>query len=576
MVDPVPGPDGTVAMRSIVPVNVPNSAASVAAVGAEAVGLDRQQGGELRGCWRGGPPSCSTSPRRCAASRSSRLRPPLGGERQPTGHDRDDERGGDADERAAAGGEPSTRCPTPVRVRPASTNWRSTAEMSRPTSSASIAASRRAPRYRSPAGPPRPTTCRGGEVLELGEPTVVVVDPRRRAVASASAARRGRLRPSARAWPDRDQRRAAGRRRTRRRRPGRRGRARRGGLGGGCREPVAWDDEPGEQLARLRLRRRVEGLVDGLGAAADGAGHPADARSSASAPMWPSTRRSYSSVSVNCSSGSEPGWAAASATRWATTPRRRSRPRGRPGARWRRRAGSATWATGRMRRRRRGCPISGCCSGRSNMSARNGRDDAARRRRRRSTRRATTSRNSSRRPSAPRVQHSSNWSITTTSGRARRATLPIERRRIVVRLRLGGHLGQRRAQSARPDRRRGPSWRPCAPRCAAGERDRHARPSSCPNRTRRRPSRDGCSATVSASASTTAPRPKNAAASASSNGRRPLYGLTPAAVASDELPRARPAGRVGGQPLVRSRPGSTPSRRPTAARQPSTNSATES
>ena len=155
----------------------------------------------------------------------------------------------------------------------------------------------------------------------------------------------------------------------------------------GC--ALAGYDEPAEQrpsAAACTGRRAREDL---LGPPADRAGHPPDGVERL-ALIRPSTRRSYSSASVNCSNGSEPGWANARRPAGRRPLRRTSR---------RRSAGStiASSSSAGVRAAETYAPAadqlpeSGCSSGRSSRSARTVRRPA-----RRPPRRRRPSRGSSR------------------------------------------------------------------------------------------------------------------------------------------------------------------------------------
>ena len=209
--------------------------------------------------------------------------------------------------------------------------------------------------------------------------------------------------------------------------------------------------------------------------------------------MWPSTRRSYSSASVNCSSGSEPGCAGGLGDEVGDDRLVERTPA--------RAAGGATASSSSAGDSGDSTnapsptsePITGVLQRPVEQVGADRRDDAdvddsS------SIMRATTSRNSSR--SVRRALGSS----TPRTGRPRPPAVRVRRRRrrraaveIVGRLPAGRHLRQRRAEARRPDRRRGPSSTTvCPARAQPGDEPGRARASSCPNPTRRRRSRDGC------------------------------------------------------------------------------------
>ena len=221
-------------------------------------------------------------------------------------------------------------------ARPAATKSLSRSETGRrSTSTASIAASRRDPRYSSPGRAPSvgPCLCSDRQMLQLDQPPTVTCDPAGQAIPVGQQRFVGHLDRRLTGRLDRGQRRVVGRRRVARQAPAIAVTIRSAGRVDVC--PARGRRErQGERTtgAPRSAHPMSSDVVQRLGAAPDGAAAAAEL-ASASSPIRPSARRSYSSASTNCSSGRAPGCADASATSWPRRPRRSGLRRSPPAAR---------------------------------------------------------------------------------------------------------------------------------------------------------------------------------------------------------------------------------------------------
>ena len=266
--------------------------------------------------------------------------------------------------------------------------------------------------------------------------------------------------------------------------------------------------------------------------------------------MVASIRRSYSSVSVNCSIGSEPGCAAASATRWATTPSSNVTPARAAG----RTTASSSWAGDRGDSTNAPSPD---VVSQQRVLERSVEHVGAHRRDHPHVRRVAT-----------RDARDHGQELVASVRRASRPAL-LE---LVDRPPPSAPCGGRRCRRRSSDRRSAAA-RPTPRDNASQSASTGASPGVMmatvyPSRRSRgtRPARttellpepdapttvtNGRSATISASASTTSPRPKNAAGVGLIERAQPLVRVDAGGGGLNELPRRQSPSRVSGQPLVR-------------------------